>query len=256
MAQEIHSVRAYLYLRSRLIAGDFEPGTRLLYGPIGKEIGVSATPVREAAGRLANEGLVDLIPQIGAVVRTIGREELIEIYGVREVIEPGASAMAARKATDEQIAAITAEFEKMKAATEEQKHSGESQTIREIKRRFDRADYDFHIRVLEATGNKAIVHAAMPSQVLTRVFGLRKHIHDAESMQFTCDHHQAILDSIVAHKPEAAFAAAVEHIQYGLNHCLDVMDKLDVARESNSTIETEAVSVIPAISPTKLSRED
>src|SRR5690606_21017471 len=102
---EIHSVRAYQYLRSRLIAGDFEPGTRLLYGPIGKEIGVSATPVREAAGRLANEGLVELVPQIGAVVRTMGRDELIEVYEVREIIEPGAAAIAARKANADQIAA-------------------------------------------------------------------------------------------------------------------------------------------------------
>ncbi|EMI52694.1 GntR family transcriptional regulator [Rhodopirellula sallentina] len=239
MSQEIHSVRAYQHLRNRLISGDFEPGTRLLYGPIGKEIGVSATPVREAAGRLANEGLVELIPQIGAVVRTIGREELIEIYGVREVIEPGASAMAARKATPEQIAAIGEELEKMKAATQAQQDGGAEVTTKEIKRDFDRADYGFHIRVFEATGNKAIVHTATQSQVLTRVFGIRKHIHDAESMRLTCGHHQDIFDGIANRQPEAAFAAAVEHIQYGLNHCLIVMDQAEAAKAAEEA-EKEA----------------
>ncbi|MCM2373837.1 GntR family transcriptional regulator [Aporhodopirellula aestuarii] len=239
MSQEIHSVRAYQYLRNRLISGDFEPGTRLLYGPIGKEIGVSATPVREAAGRLANEGLVDLIPQIGAVVRTIGREELIEIYGVREIIEPGASAMAARKASEEQIAAIGEELAKMKAATEEQERGGTETTTREIKRNFDRADYGFHIRVFEATGNKAIVQTATQSQVLTRVFGIRKHIHDAESMKLTCGHHQAIYDGIANRQPEAAFAAAVEHIQYGLEHCLIVMDQAEAAKAAEEAAQNE-----------------
>ncbi|MFN9915531.1 MAG: GntR family transcriptional regulator, partial [Pirellulaceae bacterium] len=80
---ETHASRAYHHLRSKLISGEFEPGTRLLYGPVGKEIGVSATPVREAAGQLANEGLLELVPRIGAVVCRIDRQELVDIYEVR-----------------------------------------------------------------------------------------------------------------------------------------------------------------------------
>jgi DNA-binding GntR family transcriptional regulator len=38
------------------------PGTRLTYGNIGKEIGISATPVREAVGQLASEGFIELVP--------------------------------------------------------------------------------------------------------------------------------------------------------------------------------------------------
>jgi hypothetical protein len=49
------------------------------------------------------------------------------------------------------------------------------------------------------------------------------------------------VDNIVARKPDAAFAAAVEHVQYGLNHCLDVMDQLDAAKKDNGTAETKAV---------------
>lgn len=233
MSQETHSVRAYQYLRNRLISGDFQPGTRLLYGPIGKQIGVSATPIREAAARLANEGFVELIPQIGAVVRNIGSDELIEIYGVREIIEPGVSAMAARKATEEQIAAIGDEMANMIVATQQHRDADveiddDGNVIQsEGKRAFDQADYAFHIRVFEATGNRAIVHTATQSQVLTRVFGLRKHIHDAESMQNTCDQHQRIFDAIEARNPDAAFAAAVVHVQYGLEKCLIAMKDKD-----------------------------
>ncbi|TWT74329.1 GntR family transcriptional regulator [Allorhodopirellula solitaria] len=227
MGQEIHSVRAYQYLRNRLISGDYEPGTRLLYGPIGKEIGVSATPVREAAGRLANEGLVELVPQIGAVVRALGHDELLEIYEVREIIEPGAAAIAARKANADQVAAIAAEMTKMVAACQEQAESGTEIASREIKREFDRADYAFHMCVLEATSNRAIVQTATQSHALIRVFGIRKNIHDTDSMNLTCTQHQAILDAIANHEPDAAATAAREHIQYGLMLYLKLMEKHD-----------------------------
>ncbi|TWU11009.1 HTH-type transcriptional repressor CsiR [Allorhodopirellula heiligendammensis] len=239
VGQEIHSIRAYQYLRNRLISGDFEPGTRLLYGPIGKELGVSATPVREAAGRLANEGLVDLVPQIGAVVRTIGRAELIEIYEVREIIEPGAAAIAARKATADQIASIEAELTKMYAAAADQERSGTDVAGREIKREFDRADLSFHMRSLEATGNRAIVQTATHSHALIRVFGIRKNIHDADSMKLTCAQHQAILDAIASHDADAAAAAALEHIQYGLMLYLKLMEQLGMESDIGQASEVE-----------------
>ncbi len=239
MGQEIHSVRAYQYLRNRLISGDFEPGTRLLYGPIGKEIGVSATPVREAAGRLANEGLVDLIPQLGAVVRTMGRDELIEVYEVREIIEPGAAAVAARKAEPDQIAAIEAELAKMVVAADEQAQSGSEIAGRETKRAFDKADFAFHMRALEATNNRAIVQTATQSHALIRVFGIRKNIHDAASMKLTCSQHQAIFDAIAAHDPDAAAAAALEHIQYGLMLYLKLMQGQDAQSAANPVLKAE-----------------
>jgi len=94
MTIETNAIRAYQHLCNKLLVGDFEPGARLLYGPIGKEIGISATPVREAAGLLAQEGLVDLVPNMGAIVRTLNRTDLIDISEVREVIEPSTAALA------------------------------------------------------------------------------------------------------------------------------------------------------------------
>ncbi len=239
VGQEIHSIRAHQYLRNRLISGDFEPGTRLLYGPIGKEIGVSATPVREAAGRLANEGLVELVPQIGAVVRTMGRDELIEVYEVREIIEPGAAAIATRKANADQIAAIEAELNKMYVAAEAQEQSGTDVAGREIKRAFDKADLNFHLRALEATNNSMIVQTATQSHALIRVFGIRKNILDAASMKLTCKHHQAIFDAIANHDPDAAAAAALEHIQYGLMLYLKLMDQQEAAAAGGQAPKAE-----------------
>ncbi len=83
-----HSQRAYRHLRQKLLDGSVPPGSRLSYGSIGREIGVSATPVREAVGQLASEGFVELVPQLGAVVRTLTREEAIELSRPSPSAEP------------------------------------------------------------------------------------------------------------------------------------------------------------------------
>ena len=137
MRKETHASRAYQHLRALLISGRFEPVERLRYGPIGREIGVSATPVREAVGQLVNEGLVELIPQLGAVVRKIDRSELIEIYEVRLAIEPYAAGLAAQRASEKQIASLESHLSRMADLTAEQEASGRRFAGKHIASQFD-----------------------------------------------------------------------------------------------------------------------
>jgi len=221
---ETHASRAYQHLRKKLLSGELKPGTRLLYGPIGKEIGVSATPVREAAGHLANEGLLELVPQRGAVVRTLGRENLIEIYEVREVIEPRTAALAAERATAAQLAQIEAELLRMRELALELKSSSDVFADKRLAALFDRSDCAFHLHIIEATGNQALVRTATQSHMLTRVFGTHRHRYDAQAMQITCADHQKIFDAIKRRDSEAASQAAVEHIRRGLTISLRALD--------------------------------
>ena len=85
---------AYEHLRRKIFHRELPAGARVRYGPVGKEIGMSATPIREAIGRLASEGLVELVPQSGAVVKQPTREDAAEVYEMREAIEPFAAAKA------------------------------------------------------------------------------------------------------------------------------------------------------------------
>ncbi|MCA8988204.1 MAG: GntR family transcriptional regulator [Planctomycetaceae bacterium] len=224
MSTETHASRAYQHLRNKLIAGQFAPGERLLYGPIGKEIGVSATPVREAAGQLANEGLVELVPQLGAVVRRIDRDELIEIYEVRLAIEPYAARLAAQRASEKHLHRLAAEMNRMKQLAEKQSTLETSVAGKQIAKQFDKADYSFHMTIIAATHNRAMIRTAGQSHVLTRVFGIRRHQYDAHSMLETCREHAAILDAIQASSPDSAAAAAAAHIQHGLEISLKALD--------------------------------
>ncbi|MEO9933027.1 GntR family transcriptional regulator [Rhodopirellula bahusiensis] len=213
---ETHASRAYHHLRQKLISGEFKPGTRLLYGPIGKEIGVSATPVREAAGQLATEGMVELVPQIGAVVRSINEPEVQELYEVRNLIESFASARASERSTSEDIQLIAKEYNTMRELVERQKQTNSPEESQEIAYQFNQADHNFHLRIVEATGNHTLVRTSTQSNILTRVFGIWMHRQGADVMENTCNEHEKIFTAIQNGNAEAAHEAASNHILKGL----------------------------------------
>ncbi|TWU07911.1 GntR family transcriptional regulator [Stieleria varia] len=219
-----HAQLAYENLRSRLIAGEFQPGSRIRYGPIGQELGISATPVREAMGLLANEGFVELVPQLGAVVRSVSRTELIELYEMREAIEPYAAAKAAQRAGRSQLDAIGRTLKRMQALATRVDHSKTKVAGRQVTADFEKADLAFHMLIIEATGNQTMVRSGESSNALMRVFATERHAYDAELMKSTCRDHQQIFDAIASNNPVAASDAMQQHIASGLAITLDNLD--------------------------------
>ena len=106
------------------------------------------------------------------------------------------------------------------------KHKDSKQAFagKRITSQFDKADYQFHMLIIEATGNQALIRTASQSHVLTRVFGIRRHRHDVEAMQRTCHEHEKILAAIRSRDAEAARVASIEHIRHGLEVSLLVID--------------------------------
>lgn len=222
-----HSTRAYEHLRSKLISGEYQPGTRLLYGPIGKQLGISATPVREAVGQLAKEGLIELIPQLGAVVRKIERQELIELYELREAFEPYAAAKAAERASELQLERINTQLELMIDLTEQVAEQARPIANKRTTQRFEQADFAFHMLIIAATGNQTLVRTAENSHVLTRVFSTPRHSYSVDVMNSTCDDHQQILTAIEAGNSREASKASLKHIQNGIRRTMDAFEESD-----------------------------
>ncbi len=79
--------KVYEYLQQAIIKGDVKPGERLVESEIGKAIGTSRTPVREALHTLEREKLIESIPRVGYVVKGISKEELEDISEIRLVLE-------------------------------------------------------------------------------------------------------------------------------------------------------------------------
>jgi len=107
-------------LRDMIIEGRLEPGQRINEGAVGAQLGVSRTPLREAIKSLASEGLVEMQPAKGAVVRRFSLRDLREILEVIKSLEQLGGRIACAQATDEQIAEVVALHEKMMALYAEQ----------------------------------------------------------------------------------------------------------------------------------------
>jgi DNA-binding GntR family transcriptional regulator len=75
-------------LRDAIVGGRLQPGDTLVISSLAKDLGVSATPLREALGRLAAEGLVEMQPHGSARVASVDLDEAVEIYELRRLLEP------------------------------------------------------------------------------------------------------------------------------------------------------------------------
>ena len=74
-------------LRKRILEGDLEPGARLTEAQLAEDLDVSQTPVRDAFRRLADEGLIELVPRTGAYVKELTVQKAIEMSELREALE-------------------------------------------------------------------------------------------------------------------------------------------------------------------------
>ena len=86
-------------LEEAILEGELKPGERLRAEALAQRFGTSRTPIREALLQLEAQGLVEVEPNRGAVVRTFDRDDLLDLYEVRALLEPAAAARAAHAAS-------------------------------------------------------------------------------------------------------------------------------------------------------------
>ncbi len=93
-------------LRDMIIEGTLAPGARINEGQVGSALGVSRTPLREAIKTLASEGLVEIVPARGAIVRRFSEANIREILEVLKALEQTAARRLCAAGSDQEIAAI------------------------------------------------------------------------------------------------------------------------------------------------------
>jgi DNA-binding GntR family transcriptional regulator len=100
-------------IRDMIIEGQLEPGSRIHEGQLGQALGVSRTPLREALKFLASEGLIDLVPGRGAIVRQLTPQDVRNMLEVLIALETLAGRLACRNATEAQIADVRKMHDRM-----------------------------------------------------------------------------------------------------------------------------------------------
>lgn len=107
------SQRVTLDIKNLILSGDLTPGSRIRQEELALRFGTSRIPVREALRYLESEGLVTLKANSGAWVTTLDLAECIEIYKIRERIEPLAVSESVLHLEEEQVARLESLVERM-----------------------------------------------------------------------------------------------------------------------------------------------
>ena len=142
--------QVYRALEEQIISGERAPGAALPEMSVAEQLGVSRTPVRTALSRLADEGLVELIPHKGARVVGISREDLIATYKIRMRLEGLAARMATERMTEEQAE----EMRRFVELSDYYAAHGDADRLKDM-------DTEFHSLIYRASG----------SRMLTRILG-------------------------------------------------------------------------------------
>ena len=149
-------------IRTAILDGELAPGDRLKEREIAQQLGISSTPVREALQSLDAEGLIELVPNRGATVRSYDEETLEEIYRLRALLEGHAAGQAAERITEAQLALLEESNERFaKLRTDDDLRS----LVRE--------NLVFHSLIIEAAGGAKLaelVQNVMHIPLIYRVF--------------------------------------------------------------------------------------
>ncbi|MGE5156363.1 MAG: GntR family transcriptional regulator [Betaproteobacteria bacterium] len=189
-------------LREAILDGTLTPGSWLREAEIAGEMKVSRTPVRDAFRILAAEGLVNINANQGALVAPMTSDDILELYAIREVLEGLAARLAARRSPRECLEAFGRLVPEMRRAAA----AGEIQTLSKL-------NFDFHVVVREAAGNRYLARSLAQVQNAARRFpdptlGLPGRVDES------IEEHVALADAISQGDAATAERLAVEHMRH------------------------------------------
>lgn len=212
---------AYAAMRSAILDASFAPGYQASEQEIALRLGMSRTPVHEAAIRLQEDGLVRVQPRRGILILALAPEDVREIYDVVIAIEGRAAEIIAEMAEPARLKAAAA----LDAATEKMAKAHADGDLPA----WGQADGAFHSLLIEHARNRRMSRIAQTisdqshrARMLT--LNLRK------GLEASVEEHRAIIRSILAGDPVAALNAARRHrirardellpllTSYGLKH--------------------------------------
>lgn len=197
--------RVFQRIRGDILSGKYKENDELRENTIGKELGVSRTPVREALRQLELEGLVTIIPNRGAYVTGISHKDIWDIYMIRSMLEGLCARWAAEHITEAQMdeleeAILLSEFQMKK----ESGFSAEQVAA---------LDGRFHAILYEASGSRILSHVLTDFHNYVQT-ARKSSIVSEDRARKSIREHRQILRAIRERDAEMAEQLANEHIMH------------------------------------------
>ncbi len=208
------------------MTGELPAGAVVSEAAFAKSLGISRTPVGEAIRQLAREGFVRQVPRYGTIVKPIDRQELIDLYEMREALESFAASRAAQRSNPDLIARLSQFCQIMQNIGQELCESKAKELSTHALQRFLAADMAFHMTIIEAAGNGRLMEAVRTMRTLSRIFRMRRTEHDQRLVSHANEFHQKILSALSSGDQETARRTMAEHIHAGQVESVGYIDRM------------------------------
>ena len=211
-------------IREMISSGEFSPGDRLpKEADLAARLKVSRNSLREAIRALSLIHVVDVRQGDGTYVTSMEpdllsdavsfvidfhrEDKVLHLLGVRRVLEPAATALAAARIGEDDLAALRALLDEMTAES----------SIEE----FVRLDAEFHGRIAECSGNPVLASLILAVSAPTTRARVWRAITQDDAVGRTQEEHERIYAALEAHEPDLARAWATAHVA-GVEHWIEV----------------------------------
>lgn len=191
---------AYEQIKHHINTCRFKPGDYLNEAFISSIVGIGRTPVRQAIDQLMQDGMLEVIPRKGVIVKPISFEDVIDINDIRKVNEDATVRLAAERADSNDIARISDVL----------KRSALWGAVGDIEQMM-LLDLEFHIAIARATRNEILQEIVQKLNERSLRFWFIS-LSGAEHCLQVLSEHQLIFDAIRRHDADAAGEAMANHI--------------------------------------------
>ena len=226
-------------LLREVVQGRLRPGDHLVTRALADRFGVSHTPIREALIALAGIGVVDLLPNRGAVVRPVSPDEVREICQVRRALECEAVRGACGRIDPAELSVLGEAFRGMIARTS----PFPANVIEEARA----ADNRLHDLVAASSGNAFLAKEIGRLKILFRAFRDVAWLKEEEHNEYQrvaeeAREHLAIVEALLAGDRRSAVKAMSEHIMSGSRYwCRTLPEAKTAAPRANGRIDSEEI---------------
>lgn len=212
------SQKAYIWLRTEWLSGDTLHDDRVSISTLTSRSGLGRTPVRDAVNRLAAEGLLETMDRSGIAIRVPSTEELREIVGLREALEPYAAEQAAARMDYAQARRLRGLSRDMVAVARGIRDAGFGDEA--LHRRMRALDWAFHNLILEAAGNGRLLRIVEGQHLLSQKVRYPS-LRTVRHLALTVLEHERIARAVTRGDGAAARLWMLRHARRGGNAMLE-----------------------------------
>ena len=198
------AVQALQYIKQRVMAGDFAPGSRLTEEGLARDLGLSRTPVREAMRTLVADGFLRFKPNSGTFVAEWSDEDIRQIFDLRTILEGQIAEAAATHMGPAEVASLQALQDRMDDAAAD---AGEAA----LQRR-SALNREFHALIAAASGRTRLA-AALECAIFMPIVQQTFRRYSPQEADRSLAHHRELIDAFRARDPMWARAVMTSHIR-------------------------------------------